>query len=89
MLLGLAWHNTVVEEGQVVIKTAVIPSMNSSWAGTRRGKSKGWTDREGTIKKGRQTRAAGVKRGDGGEHYMLGPRGSLAQSAGRASERMC
>lgn len=36
MLLGLAWHNTVLEQGQVVIKTAVIPSMNSSWAGRQR-----------------------------------------------------
>lgn len=51
MLLGLAWHNTVVEDRQVVIKTAVIPSMNSSWAGTERGKSKGWTGREGQKKK--------------------------------------
>lgn len=40
MLLGLAWHNTVLEQGQVVIKTAVIPFMNSSWAGRQREKGK-------------------------------------------------
>lgn len=68
LLLGLAWHNTVVEDRQVVIKTAVIPTMNSSWAGTQRGKSKGWTGREGQ-KKERQRRAAGVKRGEDGDHY--------------------
>lgn len=26
LLLGLAWHNTVVPDGQVVIKSAIIPS---------------------------------------------------------------
>lgn len=34
-------------------------------------------------------RATGGERGEGGERLMLGPWGSLAQSAGRASERMC
>lgn len=28
LLLGLAWHNTVVLDRQVVIKSAIIPSVN-------------------------------------------------------------
>lgn len=55
----------------------------------RERESGGWRDRERKTKRERQTRAAGGARGEGGERLMLGPRGSLAQSAGRASERMC
>lgn len=40
LLLDLAWRNTVLELGQVVIKIAVIPSMNSSCAGGQREKWK-------------------------------------------------
>ena len=60
MLLGLAWHNTVLEQGQVVIKTAVIPSMNSSWAGRRREKGKE-RDRERKTKRKRQTEQQGER----------------------------
>lgn len=66
MLLGLAWHNTVVEDRQVAIKTAVIPCMNSSWAGTQRGTSTGWTGREGQKEK--TDKGSGAKRGGGGDH---------------------
>lgn len=55
MLLGLAWHNTVLEQRQVVIKTAVIPSMNSSWARTQREKAEdGQIERERQRERDRQ-----------------------------------
>lgn len=57
LLLGLAWHNTVLEQGQVVIKTAVIPSMNSSWARRQREKRK-----EGEI--GRERQREGDRQGN-------------------------
>lgn len=73
----------------MVIKTAVIPSMNSSWARTQRGKAKdGQIGRERQRETDRQGNR-GRERGEGGERLMLGPWGSLAQSAGHASERMC
>lgn len=62
MLLGLAWHNTVLEQRQVVIKTAVIPSMNSSWARTEREReSGGWSDGERKTKRNRQTGQQGER----------------------------
>lgn len=62
MLLGLAWHNIVLKQRQVVIKTAVIPSMNTSWARTQRGESDGWRDREGKTKRKETDRATGGER---------------------------
>lgn len=53
--------------------------------------SEGWTDRERKTKERQTDRATRGERerGEGGERLMLGPWGSLAQSAGHASERMC
>lgn len=53
MLLGLACHNTVLEREQVVIKTAVIPSMNISWARLWKKESK--SERWGKKDKGKET----------------------------------
>ena len=69
MLLGLAWHNTVLVQGQVVIKTAVIPSMNSSCAGRQREKGNERVmgrerqrerDRQGNRERGREVRVGSV-----------------------------
>lgn len=61
LLLGLAWHNTVLQQGQVVIKTAVIPS-----PARRRRKQR----KEATIWRGRQReRDRQTDRGEAGVRF--------------------